>query len=160
MRATAGRPSLRGMSPSAPGRRLYRSRTDRMLGGVAGGLAEYLEVDSTLVRLAFVALFFAAGAGFLAYLIAWLVIPKEPETVNALAAASPPAAWPDSAGETPAPRRGSAGARGARLVVGAVLVAIGVFLLLDWALPDLHRFFWPAALLLLGLGFFAYGARR
>jgi phage shock protein C len=148
------------MTIPAPRPRLYRSRSDRMLGGVAGGLARYLDVDSTLVRLAFVALFFAAGVGVLAYLIAWLVIPKEPETVNAFAAPYPPSTSPDSAGETSPPRRGSAGARGARLVVGAVLVAIGVFLLLDWALPDLHRFFWPAALLLLGLGFFAYGAHR
>lgn len=126
-----------------------------MLGGVAGGLSEYMEVDSTLVRLAFVALFFAAGAGFLGYLIAWIVIPREPEPAAAFGSASPaPADAP------PPARRGSAAGRGARLVVGAVLVAIGVFLLLDWALPDLHHFFWPAALILLGLGFFAYGARR
>ena len=45
-------------------------------------------------------------------------------------------------------------------MVGAVLVAIGVVLLLDWTLPDLHRFFWPAAVIALGLGLLAYGARR
>lgn len=131
-----------------------------MLGGVAGGLARYLDVDSTLVRLAFIALFFAAGAGFLAYLIAWIVIPEEPAnptpfTDSASVRAYPPVAADDS----PSSRPGSA-ARGARLVVGAVLVAIGVFLLLDWALPDLHRFFWPAALIVFGLGLFAFGARR
>ena len=58
------------MTEPAPPRRLYRSRTNRMLGGVAGGLAEYLQVDSALVRLAFAALVLAAGAGFLGYIIA------------------------------------------------------------------------------------------
>ncbi len=131
-----------------------------MLGGVAGGLARYLEVDSTLVRLAFVALFFAAGAGFLAYLIAWIVVPEEPITAAPLTGSSSgPVSSHAPAGDSPSSRPGSA-ARGARLVMGAVLVAIGVFLLLDWALPDLHRFFWPAALILFGLGLFAFGARR
>lgn len=57
-------------------KRLYRSRNDRMIGGVCGGLAEYFDIDPTIVRLGFVALFFIGGA-ILAYIIAWLVIPKE-----------------------------------------------------------------------------------
>jgi phage shock protein C len=124
-----------------------------MLGGVAGGLAKYLDVDPTLVRLAFVALFFAAGAGFLAYLVAWIVIPEESGAADA--AASPPVGT-----EVDSDRRAGGAGRGARLVVGAVLVTIGVFLLLDWALPDLYHFVWPAAVIALGLGLLAYGARR
>jgi phage shock protein C len=126
-----------------------------MLGGVAGGLARYLEVDSTLVRLAFAALFFAAGAGFLAYIIAWIVIPEEPEAGLAAASSSV-----TTTAESSPRRGGSSAGRGARLVVGTILVAVGVFLLLDWALPDLHAFIWPAAIIVLGLGLFAYGARR
>ena len=142
------------MTEPAPPRRLYRSRTNRMLGGVAGGLAEYLQVDSALVRLAFAALVLAAGAGFLAYIIAWIVIPEEPAEAAVFGAAAAPTPEP-----TP-PRSGSAGSRGARLLIGAVLVVIGVFLLLDWALPDLHHYLWPAAIIVLGLGLLAYGARR
>lgn len=142
------------MTEPAPPRRLYRSRTNRMLGGVAGGLAEYLQVDSALVRLAFAALVLAAGAGFLGYIIAWIVIPEEPE-----AAAAYPSAVATTAEPIP-PRSPSAGARGARLVIGAILVMIGAFLLLDWALPDLHHYLWPAAIIVLGLGLLAYGARR
>jgi phage shock protein C len=142
------------MTEPAPPRRLYRSRTNRMLGGVAGGLAEYLQVDSALVRLAFAALAFAAGAGFLGYIIAWIVIPEEPEAAAAYPLAAAPAAEPAPA------RAGSAGARGARLVIGAILVTIGIFLLLDWAFPDLHLYLWPAAIIVLGLGLLAYGARR
>lgn len=59
-------------------KRLYRSRTDRVLGGVCAGLANYLNVDPVLIRVAWVVAFFAVGVGFLAYIIAWIIIPKEP----------------------------------------------------------------------------------
>ncbi len=60
-------------------KRLYRSRDERMVAGVAGGIAEYFDVDPTLVRLAFVAFTFAgAGSGLAAYLILALITPLEP----------------------------------------------------------------------------------
>lgn len=59
-------------------KKLYRSRTDSMIAGVCGGLAEYFEIDATLVRLAAVALTLAGGSGILAYLILWLVVPQKP----------------------------------------------------------------------------------
>jgi phage shock protein C len=60
-------------------RRLYRSRNEKVVAGVCGGLAEYFNIDPTLVRLAVVLLVFA-GAGFpiLAYIIAMIIVPKEP----------------------------------------------------------------------------------
>jgi len=58
-------------------RRLYRRRENRVLGGVAAGLADYLHVDVALVRLVFVLAALAEGAGVLAYLILWLVMPEE-----------------------------------------------------------------------------------
>lgn len=60
-------------------KRLFRSVRDRMLGGVCGGLADYLGTDSTLIRLAWAALtVFSHGfPGVLLYLIAWFVIPEE-----------------------------------------------------------------------------------
>ncbi len=58
--------------------RLYRSRHDRMLAGVCGGLGEHFGVDSSLIRLGLVLLIVFGGTGFLAYLIAWVVIPEEP----------------------------------------------------------------------------------
>jgi len=59
-------------------KRLYRSRTDTMIGGVCSGLAKYFSLDPTVVRLAFVLLFLLAGHGLLVYLILWLVVPLEP----------------------------------------------------------------------------------
>ena len=58
-------------------KKLRRSRSDKMIAGVCGGLGKYLEIDSTVVRLAFVLLLIFAGTGVLAYLIAWLVMPYE-----------------------------------------------------------------------------------
>lgn len=60
-------------------KRLYRSRTERMIEGVCGGVAQYLGVDPTLVRLAFVAFSLAYGSGLLIYLLAAIIIPLEPE---------------------------------------------------------------------------------
>jgi phage shock protein C len=65
-------------SAAPPPRLLRRSTDDKMLGGVCGGIARYLGVDSVLIRLLFVVLtIMSAGTGILAYLIAWLVMPRE-----------------------------------------------------------------------------------
>ncbi len=66
-------------------KKLYRSKTDEMIGGVCGGLAEYLGVDPTIIRLAFVILFFAGTGGFWLYIILWIVMPpagKKPGSIE------------------------------------------------------------------------------
>ena len=65
-------------------KKLYRSRTDKKICGVCGGLGEYLSCDPTIVRLITVALALCAGGGILLYLIAALVIPNEPEAPTAV----------------------------------------------------------------------------
>lgn len=57
--------------------KLYRSETDRILGGVAGGLADFFDVDATLVRIIFVLLTIFGGSGLLIYLILWVIVPSE-----------------------------------------------------------------------------------
>lgn len=64
---------------TGPTRRLYRSRTDRQLAGVCGGLARYFNVDATIVRVAFIVLAVLGGSGVAIYLALWIVVPKEPE---------------------------------------------------------------------------------
>ena len=61
-------------------RKLYRSRSDRMIGGVAGGLADYLNMDPTVVRLLFVLFALAGGPGLLVYIVMLIVVPEEPLT--------------------------------------------------------------------------------
>ena len=59
-------------------KRLVRSQDDRMFAGVAGGVAEYFGLDSTLVRLFFVlTCIFGGGFGFLLYIILWIIMPEE-----------------------------------------------------------------------------------
>ena len=56
--------------------RLYRSRSQKMLAGVSGGLGEYFDVDPVLMRLLFVVTAFISGVGILAYIVLWIVMPK------------------------------------------------------------------------------------
>ena len=60
-------------------RRLYKSNENKMIDGVCGGLAEYFDIDPTLVRLAWVLFCALGGSGFLAYIIAAIIIPRNPQ---------------------------------------------------------------------------------
>lgn len=59
-------------------KKLYRSRSDRRIGGVCGGLADYFNIDPTLVRLLFILGLIFVGGTLVAYLILMIVIPEEP----------------------------------------------------------------------------------
>lgn len=59
-------------------KRLYRSRRERLVCGVCGGVAEYFNIDPTIVRLAFLLFVFCAGSGVLAYIIAAIIMPDDP----------------------------------------------------------------------------------
>lgn len=65
-------------STTTMNKRLYKSRTEKKLGGVCGGIAQYFDIDPTIVRLAWLVAVFCAGGGLIAYLIAYVVIPQEP----------------------------------------------------------------------------------
>jgi phage shock protein C len=121
MTASAPTPSPSPMTPAptAP-KRLYRSRDDRKLGGVCGGLGAYLGIDPTLVRILTVASLFLPGPQLIAYLVAWIIVPEEPYAAPAPAPATtappvpvaadpvPPAAGPVPA-TAPADDDGEAG---------------------------------------------------
>lgn len=116
--------------------RLYRSRQERMVSGVCGGLAQYFSVDPVLVRIAFVALGVASGVGLLAYIILAIVVPE----------------WP--AGE-PEPVGAQSIRRGGNEAFAYILVFLGAWILvsnmglLSFIKVDL---FWP--IVLIGVGAF------
>ena len=60
-------------------KKLYKSNENKMLDGVCGGIAEYLDIDPTVVRLGWVVFCALGGSGILAYIIAAIVIPRRPE---------------------------------------------------------------------------------
>jgi phage shock protein C len=62
-----------------PKRKLYRSRTNRKLAGICGGLGRYFNVDATLLRVLFVLLAVLGGSGLVLYLVLWIIIPSEPQ---------------------------------------------------------------------------------
>ncbi len=139
--------------------RLYRSRTDQMIGGVCGGLAAYLKIDSTLIRLFFVLLGLGSGIGLMVYLVLWIIIPYEGEgeagTAETRSAGAGEVAERvralgsdvQRAFQQPNPKAG--------LLVGAALIILGLVFLVDTLnLPWLRwlRFdtFWPVLLILGG----------
>lgn len=139
--------------------RLYRSKSDEMVGGVCGGLAKYLGIDPTIVRLVFLLLLLGSGVGFMLYLILWIVIPYEGQgeagTADAAGAGANEiadrmrqmGADVQKAIQQPNPQAG--------LLIGGALVIVGVLALLDnLNLPWLRwvRFdmFWPVLLIIAG----------
>ena len=59
-------------------KRIYRSKYDRVLGGVCSGLGNYFNIDPVLVRVLWAVSFFVGGVGLLGYIIAWIIIPEDP----------------------------------------------------------------------------------
>ena len=129
--------------------RLYRSRNDRMLFGVAGGMAEWMDLDPAIVRLVWALLILAAGVGFLLYIIAAIVIPEAPLGTVPLGTA--PSAAPGAPGAEPhtAYRRGSGNAA---MIFGLILVVLGAWFLLRRYIPNLDlSWLIPGALIVIGL---------
>ncbi|MCK9487215.1 MAG: PspC domain-containing protein [Dehalococcoidia bacterium] len=149
-----------GQPPPAAegGRRLYRSKRDSWFGGVAGGLADYFDVDPTLVRIALAVIaLLSNGLGVLAYIGAWIIIPEEPSGAAA-----------DHGGTERGDRargRGRGRSSSSGIIWGFLLVLVGVVFLLSQLDIDLDLDFslWAvvtaAALILVGL-FMVVEARR
>lgn len=142
-------------------RRLVRSRTDKMLGGVCGGLGRYLGVDSTLVRLIFVIIALAPGPGVLIYLLLWFAMPPEDRPVGTTVEQNIEAGAEEiadrartigadirSAAREPDPRVAA--------IFGSALIGLGLVVLaqnlgvpwLWWLKGDI---LWPIALIAVGL---------
>jgi phage shock protein PspC (stress-responsive transcriptional regulator) len=125
--------------------RLYRSRINSKIGGVCGGIAEYFDIDPVIPRIVVVVLTLVKGIGLIAYLIAWMVIPKmplgekEPEiVVDSEKAGFWSSVWP-----------------------GVILVGLGgIFLIHNffWWF-DFDEYFWPLLLIVVG-GFLIFNSTR
>ena len=124
---------------------LRRSRDDRVIAGVCGGLGRYFGIDPVILRIAFVVLLLAGGAGILLYVVAWIAVPEERTG--------------DHLGE---PAERALGGHGGPELVGVALVVLGAFFLFREAFPDVFDsdYVWPTVLIVLGLVVLARGVRR
>ncbi|MCL4515061.1 MAG: PspC domain-containing protein [Firmicutes bacterium] len=158
-------------------RKLYRSKTDCIIAGVAGGLADYFEIDVTIVRLLWVMAVFLGGTGVLAYLAAWLIIPPAPDSPLER---RDPGAQPigTGAGQGDTTEQGHASEQGyiseqgrtevhnhnrysaeyRRRTFGWILIVIGILFLVRnyWPWVDMDLF-WPVILVLIGVVLIAGG---
>lgn len=155
-------------------RRLYRCRHNRLLAGVASGVAEYFDIDPTIVRVLWLVSIFFGGLGLFAYVVMAIIMPLEPE-VSPAASAPMGDATGDATSDAPVPsstgwhsisatHRHSSRDNG-RLVtfLGIALMLFGALALVDTFLPDLAdggRFIWPAFVLGIGALLVASAVRR
>jgi phage shock protein C len=144
-------------------KRLCKSRKNKMIAGVCGGIAEYLEVDPVLVRLIAVLFLFTGGAAFIAYLIGMIIMPDAPMEFIGQTQDGQPVAT-----EIPVPREKVS--KTGSLVLGIILIFFGFNFLLR-NIPFFHRYywwfwdmgwqiFWPSILILIGLLVILVGARK
>ncbi|MFP3881308.1 MAG: PspC domain-containing protein [Actinomycetota bacterium] len=127
-------------TPPLAEKRLYRSRTEKILGGVCGGLGDYFAIDPVWFRIGFVVLALGGGSGILIYLLMWLIVPEQP------------------AGYEPTPGAGTS-VNGAA-VIGIVLMFVGTVALVNAIAPWFGRYFWPAILVVGGLALVMGGINR
>lgn len=167
-------------------RRFYRSRADRMLGGVSGGLAAYFDIDPTVVRLLWVFGAVLSGGLFaIAYLVLWIVVPEEPRGLGSAMRRVEEEAMPGSgsraAGQAEVEGFPPAGLtaeelealegtpdaeparRRRRVWAGLLLIALGAIFLannlgLFWWFN--WRYFWPVLLIGFGLLLLFFQSRR
>ena len=166
-------------------RRLYRSRRDSMLGGVAGGVADYFDMDPSIVRVAWAVLALVTGGIFLVlYVVMWVVVPEGPSAAivartaaedapgaavepGSVAPRSEPGTSQPTAAEAPAAdwsgrdeqlrHRGSGGA----VIFGVILIALGAWFLIDQFVPAIDTdLLWPVALVVLGIVLLVIALRR
>jgi phage shock protein C len=153
-------------------RKLYRSRKDRVIAGVCGGVAEYFKIDPVWVRIVWVLAIFAKGLGLVAYVLCWLLIPEREWTPAEAVAVEEGAS--EGAGEGTQGTASRAGAEAGtaggeaksswfpfgssepRVVIGGVLIALGCIFGLMAFVPFLSsQAFWAIVLIVLGLALLA-----
>ncbi|MGB5106073.1 MAG: PspC domain-containing protein [Candidatus Zixiibacteriota bacterium] len=120
-------------------KRMYLSNRSKVFAGVAGGLGEYFDIDPVLIRIAFVVLVFLHGFGLLAYIVAWIAMPRVPANEVVVEPVT---------GPEPSPLR--------KYLPGIALVMIGLVFLLERTLDWFEwQYIWPILIIVAGLALVA-----
>lgn len=135
-------------------KRLYRSRTNRIIFGVCGGLGEYFGIDPIIFRLIFVVLTFGGGAGILLYIVMAFLVPKEPSGKADSELYSTGADFKERAQGLVSELKEHQNWQNRRNRIGLIIIILGALLLLDQLFPR-HFFnwgiFWAALIIALGI---------
>lgn len=116
-------------------KRLYLSNQNKVIAGVGGGLGEYFDIDPVLIRIGFVVLVFLHGFGLLAYIVAWIAMPRVPAGQVVVESVNKP---------EPSPTR--------KYLPGVTLVLIGMVFLLERTFYWFEwRYLWPILIIVAGL---------
>ena len=127
--------------------RLYRSTTDKVIGGVCGGLGNYLNIDPVIVRILFVLLAVFGGSGVLVYIILWIVIPEQVYTFGTEQSAEEVKVEVEVDDQDTKKKRGNN-----TLIAGVLLIAVGLLILADRMIPAYNLWdFWPLILVAAGI---------
>lgn len=136
-------------------KRLYRSRSTRVLGGVAGGLAEYFDIDPIIMRLIFIGLVFIGGGGIIIYIIMWIVIPENHDyqyfSQNANPMEENHEAPPNPGWDAETPNKPAQHNKGG-LIAGLILITLGFLFLVERFIPRIDfGDLWPVLLIVAGI---------
>ncbi len=131
--------------------RLYRSQRDNVIGGVCGGLGDYLNTDPLVFRILFVVAFLAGGSGLLIYIIFWIVIPEEEipiiNTKNSSNMENEPKTDNNTMEEQKKPQKNDGNLWG-----GLILITLGAIFLIDRFVPRIDfGDLWPLILIVVGV---------
>lgn len=145
-------------------RRLYRSRKNNVISGVCGGIADYFSIDPVLVRILWVfGTIITSGTGVIIYVISAIIMPeyKEQDHTQNTWANTEPGFTPteDPAHEWKQPAKFDSAK--SKFVIGAALIILGSLMFLKMIIPGFHfNFFWPVAIICIGVAFLYKGKRR
>jgi phage shock protein C len=138
--------------------RLYRSTTQKVFGGVAGGIAEYFNMDPVIIRVIFVLTAIFGGGGLLIYLVLWIAVPERPFTSTMFNSGAPPADTPPPSQNESAFTAYDATAETAQrkytgsMIGGVVLIGIGAIILASRIIPNIYfSDLWPFILVVAGI---------
>ncbi len=128
-------------------KRIYRSRQNKVIAGVCGGIGEYFNIDPVLIRVLFVLLVLLQGFGILAYIIAWIIIPKNPVQKDKDTKISKKASEVESRIAKTASKFSNKDrkALGIILIIIGILLSIGRFIFIDF------RQYFPILFILIGI---------
>jgi phage shock protein C len=145
---------------------LYKSRKNKVIDGVCGGIAEYFGIDPVLVRILFVLFFFFGGSAIIAYIVGMIIMPREPLTAPGETEAPAEAAPMETAEAETSPPPSTPGS----LIIGIILVFTGGFFLMGnfdffggiywWLRNHFWEYLIPGLIILAGLALIVKGGEK